>query len=381
MDRKVKQAAVLGSGVMGAAIAAHLANLGIKTVMLDIVPKELTEEEKAKGHTRQDKRIQNKNAETNKQQRRKQNPSPITSEKSLDLIETGNLEDDLTKLAEVDWISEAVVENLQVKKDLFKRVDEYRKEGTIVSSNTSGISVERMIEDCSDDMKKHFLGTHFFNPPRYLKLLEIIPTQHTDKEIISFMKQFSEDVLGKGVVEAKDTPNFIANRIGTYGLQITVHEMLKAKLSIGEVDSITGPLIGRPKSATFRTLDVVGLDTFISVAKTVYDQVEGEEKTVFEIPPFVKEMNEKGWIGAKAKQGFYLRKKGKDGSVILELNPETMEYEDRKKLKTPAVEMAKQQKGTKKKIKALLSQKGDKESDFLWNIMTITFIYRSNEHT
>src|SRR5690625_2686415 len=229
MDRKVKQAAVLGSGVMGAAIAAHLANLGIKTVMLDIVPKELTEEEKAKGHTRQDKRIQNKNAETNKQQRRKQNPSPITSEKSLDLIETGNLEDDLTKLAEVDWISEAVVENLQVKKDLFKRIDEVRTQGTIVSSNTSGISVEKMIEDCSDDMKKHFLGTHFFNPPRYLKLLEIIPTSHTDETIVSFMKQFGEDVLGKGVVIAKDTPNFIANRIGTYGLLITVEEMLRSE--------------------------------------------------------------------------------------------------------------------------------------------------------
>src|SRR5690625_4680481 len=375
MNQRIKRAAVLGSGVMGSGIAAHLANIGIPTIMLDIVPRELTEAEKSKGLTLEDKVVRNRIVSESKQALLKQKPSPITSKKSLDLIEIGNMEDDMEKLADVDWIIEVVVENLEIKKQVFAQVDKYRKQGTIVSSNTSGISVEKMIADCSDDMKKNFLGTHFFNPPRYLKLLEIIPTKDTDPELVAFMKQFSENVLGKGVVEAKDTPNFIANRIGTYGLQITVHEMLKAGLTIGEVDSITGPLIGRPKSATFRTLDVVGLDTFISVAKTVYDQVEGEEKAVFEIPPFVQEMNEKGWIGAKAKQGFYVKKKGKDGSIILELNPETMEYEDRKKLKTTAVEMAKQQKGTRKKLKALVSHQGDKASDFLWNIFKPTLLY------
>lgn len=375
MSRVIKRAAVLGSGVMGSGIAAHLANIGIPTLMLDVVPRDLTETEKKQGLTLEDKSVRNRIVSSNKQALLKQKPSPITSKKSLDLIEVGNLEDDLEKLADVDWIVEVVVENLEVKKQVFAQVDKFRKEGTIVSSNTSGISVERMIEDCSDDMKKHFLGTHFFNPPRYLKLLEIIPTKHTDDEIVSFMKEFSENVLGKGVVEAKDTPNFIANRIGTYGLQVTVHEMTKAGLTVGEVDSITGPLIGRPKSATFRTLDVVGLDTFIHVAKTVYDQVEGEEKAVFEIPSFMQEMNEKGWIGAKAKQGFYLKQKGKDGSTILQLNPETMEYEERKKLKTAAVEMAKQQKGTKNKLKALISQPGDKASDFLWNIFKPTLLY------
>ncbi|MEI3605512.1 3-hydroxyacyl-CoA dehydrogenase NAD-binding domain-containing protein [Pseudogracilibacillus sp. SE30717A] len=375
MSRVIKRAAVLGSGVMGSGIAAHLANVGIPTLMLDVVPKEVTENESKQGLTLNDKAVRNRIAHTNKQALLKQKPSPITSKKSLDLIEVGNMEDDMEKLADVDWIVEVVVENLEIKKQVFSRVDQYRKEGTIITSNTSGISVEKMIEDCSEDMKKHFLGTHFFNPPRYLKLLEIIPTKHTDSEIVSFMKQFSENTLGKGVVEAKDTPNFIANRIGTYGLQITVHEMLKAGLSIGEVDSITGPLIGRPKSATFRTLDVVGLDTFIQVAKTVYDQVDGEEKTVFEIPNFMKQMNEKGWIGQKAKQGFYLKQKGKDGSVILELNPETMEYEDRKKLKSPTVEMAKQQKGTKNKMKVLISQAGDKASDFSWNVFKRTLLY------
>src|SRR5690625_645050 len=378
MSRVIKRAAVLGSGVMGSCIADHLANIGIPSIMLDIVPRELTEAEKSKGLTLEDKVVRNRIVSESKQALLKQKPSPITSKKSLDLIEIGNMEDDMEKLADVDWIIEVVVENLDIKKKVFAQIDNVRKQGTIVSSNTSGISVEAMIEDCSEDMKKHFLGTHFFNPPRYLKLLEIIPTKHTDADVLAFMKQFSENVLGKGVVEAKDTPNFVANRIGTYGLMVTVQEMLKAGLSVGEVDSITGPLIGRPKSATFRTLDVVGLDTFIHVAKNVYDQVEGEEKAVFEIPAFMQTMNEKGWLGAKAKQGFYQKVKGENGSVILQLNPETLEYEDRKKLKSAAVEMAKQQKGTRRKLKALVSQKGDKASDFLWNVLKPTLIYSAD---
>ncbi len=375
MSRGIKRAAVLGSGVMGSGIAAHLANIGIPSIMLDIVPKELTEEEKARGLTLEDPEVRNRLAQQSKQALLKQKPSPITSKKSLDLIEVGNFEDDMEKLKDVDWIIEVVVENLEIKKQVFANVEKYRKEGTIVSSNTSGISIEAMIEDCSDEMKRHFLGTHFFNPPRYLKLLEIIPTEYTDPEIVKFMTDFGENVLGKGVVIAKDTPNFIGNRIGTYGLMVTVQEMLKAGLSVSEVDSVTGTLIGRPKSATFRTLDVVGLDTFISVAKNVYDQVEGEEKKVFEIPSFMEDMRDKGWLGAKAKQGFYLKKRGKDGSQILELNPETMEYEERKKLKTPAVEMAKQQKGAGRRLKALVNQPGDKASDFLWNVTKATLLY------
>ncbi|HEY4602145.1 MAG TPA: 3-hydroxyacyl-CoA dehydrogenase NAD-binding domain-containing protein [Cerasibacillus sp.] len=374
MKQSIERVAVLGSGVMGSGIAAHLANIGIPTLLLDIVPRELTKEEETKGLTLEDPVVRNKVAVQNKQALLKQKPSPITSKKSLDLIETGNMEDDMEKLKDVDWIIEVVVENLEVKKGVFAKVDQYRKPGTIVSSNTSGISIEEMAEDCSEDFRQHFLGTHFFNPPRYLKLLEIIPTKDTKPEVIEFMQTFAEDVLGKGVVLAKDTPNFIANRIGTYGLLVTVQEMLKANLSIGEVDSVTGPLLGRPKSATFRTLDVVGLDTFIHVAKNVYDQVEGEEKHIFEIPDFMQAMQEKGWLGAKTKQGFYLKKKGKDGSVILELNPETMEYEERKKLKTKATEMAKQQKGFNK-LKTLLSMPGDKASDFVWSILKPVLLY------
>jgi len=232
-----------------------------------------------------------------------------------------------------------------------------------------------MSEGLSEDFRKHFLGTHFFNPPRYLKLLEVIPTKDTDPNVLSFMKAFGEDVLGKGVVEAKDTPNFIANRIGTYGLLVTVKEMLKGGYSIGEIDSVTGPMIGRPRSATFRTLDIVGLDTFIHVANNVYEQVDGEEKEAFDIPEFMLKMQENKWFGEKSGQGFYLKKKGKDGSIIYELNPETMEYEDRKKLTTQATEMTKQARGSRAKLKALISAKGDKAGDLVWQVTKPVFIY------
>lgn len=375
MKHSIKRAAVLGSGVMGSGIAAHLANVGIPTIMLDIVPRELTKQEEAKGLTLEDQVVRDRIATQGKQALLKQKPAPLTTKENIDLIEVGNLEDDLDKLGEVDWIIEVVVENLDVKKSLFANVEKHRKEGTIVSSNTSGISIEAMVADCSEDFREHFLGTHFFNPPRYLKLLEVIPTKDTDADVLAFVKTFGEDVLGKGVVEAKDTPNFIANRIGTYGLLVSVQEMLKGGYSIGEVDSVTGPMIGRPKSATFRTLDVVGLDTFVHVAKNVYDQVEGKEKEAFDMPEFMVKMNEKGMLGAKSGQGFYLKKKGKKGSTIYELNPKTFEYEDRKKMKTAATEMAKQAKGSKRKLKALVSAKGDKAGDLVWAITKPVLIY------
>ncbi|MBP1969496.1 3-hydroxyacyl-CoA dehydrogenase [Virgibacillus natechei] len=378
MKQSIKRAAVLGSGVMGAGIAAHLANVGIPTIMLDIVPRELTKEEQNKGFTLEDSVVRNRAASQSKKALLKQKPSPITTKKSLDLIEVGNMDDDMEKLADVDWIIEVVVENLDIKKKVFANVEKHRKEGTIVSSNTSGISVEDMVADCTEDFRKSFLGTHFFNPPRYLKLLEVIPTKDTDTEVLEFMKTFGEDVLGKGVVEAKDTPNFIANRIGTYGLLVTVREMQKGGYSVGEVDSVTGPMIGRPSSATFRTLDVVGLDTFIHVAKNVYDQVDGAEKEVFDVPDFMKKMHEKGWLGAKSGQGFYLKQKGKDGSTIYELNPETLEYEDRTKLNTAATEMAKQEKGTKHKLKALIRSKGDKAGDLVWSVLKPVLIYSAD---
>jgi 3-hydroxyacyl-CoA dehydrogenase len=371
--QSIKKAAVLGSGVMGSGIAAHLANIGIPSLLLDIVPRELSEDEKAKGYTLEDKQVRNRLSQTALQKLLKQKPAPLTSKRNLALIEAGNLEDDMHKLAEVDWIIEVVVENLSVKKLVFEKVDQYRKLGSIVSSNTSGISVGAMAEGRSEDFQKHFLGTHFFNPPRYLKLLEVIPTKHTSPEVLFFIKQFGEDVLGKGVVEAKDTPNFIANRIGTYGLLVTVQEMLKGGYSVGEIDSVTGPLIGRPKSATFRTLDVVGLDTFAHVAKNVYEQVEGLEKEVFDIPSFMSQMLEKGWLGSKSGQGFFL-KQGKD---ILELDPNTLEYGPRKKLKTASVELSKHEKGLANKMKALVYA-DDRAGQLLWNILSPVLTYSAN---
>ncbi|RDW18676.1 3-hydroxyacyl-CoA dehydrogenase [Oceanobacillus arenosus] len=371
MKQSIKRAAVLGSGVMGSGIAAHLANVGIPVLMLDIVPRALTENEKQKGLTLEHQSVRNRIAAKNKQELLKRKPSPITSKKSLDLITIGNFEDDIGKIAEVDWILEVVTEKLEIKQQVLEMVEKHRQEGTIISSNTSGISVEEMIEDRSTDFRKHFLGTHFFNPPRYLKLLEVIPTKHTSPEVLAFMKAFGENVLGKGVVIAKDTPNFIANRIGTYGLLVTVREMLKGGYSIGEIDSITGLLIGRPKSATFRTLDVVGLDTFIHVAKNVYDHVEGEERKVFEVPQFMKKMNEMGLHGSKTGQGFYKKKAG----IIYELNPETFEYVERTKLSTAATEMAIQEKGSNRKLKALIMSEGDRAGDLIWSVIHPVLIY------
>ncbi|MGM7634235.1 3-hydroxyacyl-CoA dehydrogenase NAD-binding domain-containing protein [Bacillus sp. Hm123] len=370
MVQHIQKAAVLGSGVMGSGIAAHLANIGIPSILLDIVPRELSKEEEAKGLTLNDRQVRNRFSAGALKKLLKQKPAPLTSKKNLSLITAGNLEDDLEQLQEVDWIIEVVVENLDVKKQVFETIEKYRKPGSIISSNTSGISIEAMAEGRSEDFRKHFLGTHFFNPPRYLKLLEVIPTKDTDPDVLEYMKTFGEDTLGKGVVLAKDTPNFIANRIGTYGLLKTAQEMLVTGFTPGEVDSITGPLIGRPKSATFRTLDVVGLDTFIHVANNVYEQVEGEEKQVFEVPEFIKNMRDNGWIGAKSGQGFFK----KEGKTILELHPETMEYSEQKKLTAASIEMAKQQKGTGAKLKALIYA-DDKAGQFLWKIIAPVLTY------
>ncbi len=370
MHKHIRKAAVLGSGVMGSGIAAHLANIGIPVLLLDIVPNDLTKEEEKRGLTKDSPEVRSRLSRQAVKKLLKQKPAPLTSAKNTSYITPGNLEDDAEKLKEADWIIEVVVENLEVKKKIFALVDEHRKTGSIVSSNTSGISVQEMAEGRSDDFKAHFLGTHFFNPARYLKLLEIIPIKETDPDILKFMTAFGENVLGKGVVTAKDTPNFIANRIGTYGLLVTVQEMLKGGYQVGEVDSITGPLIGRPKSATFRTLDVVGLDTFAHVARNVYDKADGDEKEVFRLPSFMNDMLEKGWIGSKAGQGFYK----KEGKTIYELDPVTLTYGERTKMKTPALEAAKQAKGTKAKMKALIYS-DDRAGRLLWNITSQTLLY------
>lgn len=375
MAYQIKKAAVIGSGVMGSGIAAHLANIGIPVVLLDIVPNQLTADEEKKGLTIESKAVRNRLASGSLMKLLKQKPAPLASKKNLAMIEAGNLEDDLEKLKDVDWIIEVVVENLDVKKNLYEKIDAVRTPGTIVTSNTSGISIDAMAEGRTEDFQKHFLGTHFFNPPRYLKLLEVIPAKTTSQEVIEYMTMFGEDRLGKGVVIAKDTPNFVANRIGTYGLLVTLREMEKRGYTVGEVDSVTGTLIGRPKSATFRTLDVVGLDTFMHVAKNVYDKTEGEEQKVFELPEFMRKMIDNGWIGAKAKQGFFVKK----GKEIFEIDSETLEYSPVKKMKTPSIEMAKQQKGLANRVKSLVYAE-DRTGELLWNILAPTLQYSADMH-
>ena len=355
MTQLIRRAAVIGSGVMGSGIAAHLANAGIPVLLLDRV----VEGEKNRSSL-SEKAIQRLN---------KQKPAPLASKQHAAFLTAGNLEDDADKLAEADWIIEVVVEQLDVKKAIFKLVEAHRKDDSIVSTNTSGISVEAMIEGRSDNFKKYFLGTHFFNPPRYLKLLELIPTPLTDPRVTNFIKTFGETVLGKGVVLAKNTPNFIANRIGTYSLLKTMQVMDEMNLSFGEVDSVTGPLIGRPKSATFRTLDVIGLDTFIRVAKNVYDQTSGEEQAVFQVPDLFMRMQEKGWIGAKAGQGFFK----KEGKAILELQPETMEYRERRRMKANSIGRASQQKGAAKWRELVYAT--DEAGEFLWRILAPVLLY------
>jgi len=379
MERKIRKAAVLGSGVMGAGIAAHLANVGIPTYLLDIVPRELTEEESKKGLTLEHPAVRNRIAQAGKDRLLKEKPAPLMDKANLDLITVGNFEDHLSLIAGVDWIIEVVVENLEIKKKVFAQVEEHRKPGTIISSNTSGVSINEMSEGRSDDFRKHFLGTHFFNPPRYLKLLEIIPGKDTDPAIVDYMMHFGEFVLGKGTVLCKDTPNFIANRIGTYGLQVSIQEMVRLGLGVDEVDAITGPVIGRPKSATFRTLDVVGLDTYVHVANNVKNKSEdAAEKAVFEIPDFVLKMVENRWLGQKAGQGFFKQVKSAEGKEILALDYNTMEYRPRNKAKFASLEAAKTAKSLPEKMKALVYGK-DKGSEFLWSVFKKVFLYSAEK--
>ncbi|PTM56508.1 3-hydroxyacyl-CoA dehydrogenase [Desmospora activa DSM 45169] len=372
---KIKRAAVIGAGVMGAAIAGHLANAGIRTLLLDIVPRELSEKEKAAGLSLADKSVRNRLARTGVERLYKEKPAPLFHRRVAERIELGNLEDDLPRLAEMDWVVEAVVENLSIKQDLFARIEKVWQSGTIISSNTSGISIQNMVKACSPEFRSHFLGTHFFNPPRYMKLLEIIPTKDTDASIVAEMKAFAEDVLGKGVVFAKDTPNFIANRIGVYGLAITFQKMLEEGLGPDEVDAVTGRAMGRPKSATFRTLDLVGLDTFIHVSDNVRENVDDPaEKQAFSIPELLRTMVDKGWLGAKSGQGFFKKVKGEKGSEILALDPATGEYRPRKKLKAPSLEMAKRAKSKSEQLQALVYA-DDVAGRLAWHITKKVLLY------
>jgi 3-hydroxyacyl-CoA dehydrogenase len=360
---------------MGASIAAHLANVGIACLVLDIVPGAMTEEEQKAGVSPDDPKFRNKLALNGIENLKKMRPSPLYQVDDLALLTAGNLEDDLDKISGVDWVIEVVAERMDIKKGLFARVEKNWKPGTIVTTNTSGLSVNEMVADCSPEFRKMFLGTHFFNPPRYMKLMEIVPGKDTDPAIVEFMKDFSSRVLGKGVVVAKDTPNFIGNRIGTYGLLAVLRAMKSEGLSVEEVDALTGPVTGRAKSATFRTLDLVGLDIFLNVAKNVGDKVTEEwEVEAFKLPEFLQEMLNRRWLGDKTGQGFYKKVKGGGKKDILSLDIDTLEYGEQKKISFKSIEAAKAAGPLPERIKALLKA-GDKGSSFSWKASRDSLIY------
>jgi len=353
MKRTIKKAAVLGSGIMGSRIACHFANIGMEVVLLDIVPKDLRPGEAEKGLDLKSTKFRNRIVNESLQTAIKSNPAPLYHKKFAERIKTGNFEDDLEKLSSCDWIIEAVIEDLGIKKDLFEQVERYRQPGSLITSNTSGIPIHLMTEGRSEDFKTHFCGTHFFNPPRYLKLLEIIPTEFTKKEVIEFFEDYGKIFLGKTTVLCKDTPAFISNRIGIYAILKAVQSMRKLGLGIDEVDRLTGTAIGRPKSATFRTSDIVGLDTLIKVASNLYDSLENDEqREMFKLPEIIYELEKKKWLGEKTNQGFYKKTKDKKGKTeILTLDLKTFEYKPKKKVKFASIGASKGTDDLKQKFK------------------------------
>ena len=377
---RIEKAAVLGAGTMGAQIAAHLANAGVPTVLLDISPREVTAEETSKGLTLESKEVRNRIARAGFEAARKAKPAAFFTPDTAALVSIGNFEDDLAKLKDCDLIIEAVVENLEIKRKLYERVDEQRKPGSIVASNTSGIPIRLLAEGRSEDFRAHFVGVHFFNPPRYLHLVEVIRTEWTKPEVSCFLFGFLDQRLGKGVVAAKDRPNFIANRIGTFGALHTIKTMLEDGYSIEEVDKITGPAVGRPKSATFRTFDLVGLDVFSHVIKNLYDALpEDPERDMFVAPEFLGQMVSKGMLGNKTKGGFYKKQKAEGGAKpeIWTLETASLEYRPAQKVKLPALDVAKNIEDTGERLKGLVWGK-DRVAAFLWKTLTRTLSYSAN---
>ncbi|MFN2532344.1 MAG: 3-hydroxyacyl-CoA dehydrogenase/enoyl-CoA hydratase family protein [Pyrinomonadaceae bacterium] len=373
---RIEKAAVLGAGTMGAQIAAHLANARLPTLLLDIAPRELTPDEQAKGLTLQSKDVRNRIARNGLEAAKKAKPAAFFTPALASLVSVGNFDDDLSKLQDCDLIVEAVVENLEIKRSLFERLETRRRSGCIVASNTSGIPIHLLAEGRSEDFKKHFLGLHFFNPPRYLHLVELIRTEWTLPEVSCFIFGFLDQRLGKGVVPAKDRPNFIANRIGTFGALLTIKTMLDDGYSIEEVDRMTGPAVGRPKTATFRTFDLVGLDVFTHVIKNLYAALpEDEQREMFVVPDLLAKMVQRGQLGNKTKGGFYRKQKGEgDKREIWTLDVASLDYRPSEKVTLPALEMARNIEETSERIKTLVWGK-DRVAAFLWKTLSGTLNY------
>jgi len=381
MKRSIERVAVLGAGTMGSRIAAHFANAGIPCFLLDIAPTELNEEEKRKGLSLGDPRVRNRIVLGGLEAAKKSRPAALFTAETARLITPGNFEDNLGWCGEADWIVEAVAENLEIKRRLFERVESARKAGTIVTTNTSGLPIRLVAEGRSEDFQQHWAGTHFFNPPRYMKLVELIAGPKTRPEVLEELRHICDFRLGKGVVAAKDTPNFIANRIGTFSLLNAMKQMQALGMTIEEADACTGPAVGWPKSATFRTADIVGLDVLVHVVRNIYENApQDESREMYHVPKLVEAMIERGWLGEKSGSGFYKRiKKGGD-SEILTLDWEKMEYRARAKAKFGSIEAGKSVEDTRERLRMLVApalegKGGDKANQFLWTCLSEMCLY------
>jgi 3-hydroxyacyl-CoA dehydrogenase len=366
---------------MGARIAAHLANAGIPCYLLDIVPPSLTPAEQSKGLTLESPAVRNRIVLASFEAAKKSRPAAFFTPDTARLITPGNLEDNISWCGHVDWIIEAVAENLEIKRSLFNRVETVRKPGTIVTSNTSGLPIHLIAEGHSEDFQQHWAGTHFFNPPRYMKLVELVPGPKTLPEVLQSLDEICDLRLGKGVVTSKDTPNFIANRIGTFSMLNAIRQMQALEMTIEEVDACTGPAIGQPKSATFRTADLVGLDILVHVVRNIYHNATSDEsRDIYKVPPFMEEMLKRGWLGDKSGGGFYKKVKTGGESEILTLDWHKMEYRPRLKAKFPSIEAGKAIEDTRERLRALLApvldgKGGDKANRLLWSSLSQTCLY------
>ena len=379
MTRRIKKVAIIGSGIMGSGIACHFANIGVEVLLLDIVPRELNDKEKAKGLTLESKVVRNRLVNDALRTSLKSKPSPIYNQKFASRITTGNIDNDLHLIKDVDWIMEVVVERLDIKKMVFEKIEKHRTAGTLITSNTSGIPIKFMNEGRSEDFQKHFAVTHFFNPPRYLKLFEVVPGPNCDQAVTDFLMMYGDKFLGKTSVLAKDTPAFIGNRIGIFSIMNLFHIVKEMGLTIEEVDKLTGPVIGRPKSATFRTIDVVGLDTLVHTANGVKDNCpEDEMRAQFEIPAFVNQMMENKWLGSKTKQGFYKKSVNADGKKeILSLDLNTLEYRSKKRASFATLELTKTIDNVGDRFKVLVKGK-DRAGEFYRKCLSALFAYVQN---
>jgi 3-hydroxyacyl-CoA dehydrogenase len=373
MNRRIEKAVVLGAGTMGSRIAAHFANSGLPCILLDIVPPNLPADAPAGER--------NKLVRAGLDAAKKSKPAAFFTAALAEKIAIGNFDDDLARCAEADWIIEVVAENLEIKRKLLARVAQFRKPGAIVTTNTSGLPVHLIAEGLPEEFQQHWAGTHFFNPPRYLKLVEVIPGPKTSKEVVDSLSEFCDRRLGKGVVVAKDTPNFIANRIGTFSMLNALGLMGSLGMTVEEVDACTGPAVGWPKSATFRTADIVGLDVLVHVVKNIYETAPNDEsRESYRVPALVEEMAKRGWLGDKTGQGFYKKVKGSAEKEILTLDVNTMEYRARQKARFASLEMGKAIEDTRDRLRALVvpvleGQKGDKAQQFLWGSLSEMCLY------